>query len=148
MYGSCKIYFDIIANCISCLFPYILTAQDLSPSMTMNSFMELFELTEEDCCQQMSYFHLSLISMSCCGNWQLLPSHLDMKPITAEDISRDNTGEDEKRFKFFRKWKQTKGSEATYGRLISALLAIDSREDAESICKLLKSQVTEEGECI
>ena len=46
--------------------------------------------------------------------------------------------EDEKRATFFAKWKEAKGSDATYKALISALLEIGCAEDAECVCKLLK----------
>ncbi len=34
-------------------------------------------------------------------------------------------------------WREVKGPEATYRNLIQALLAIESVEDAEEVCKLL-----------
>ena len=52
------------------------------------------------------------------------------------DIDQGPGGEDEKRRNFFFKWRDTKGSGATYKTLISALLEIDCREDAENVCKL------------
>ncbi len=53
----------------------------------------------------------------------------------ASDI--DNKGEKEKRHTFLIKWRDVKGSEATYRNLIQALLTIESVEDAEEVCKLL-----------
>ena len=40
---------------------------------------------------------------------------------------------------FFSKWKEAKGSGATYRALISALLKIKCVEDAEGVCELLKN---------
>ena len=55
--------------------------------------------------------------------------------------------EGEKRREFFLGWKEKKGSGATYGCLIRALLKIKSRQDAESICKLLQASTSAQRSC-
>ena len=37
-------------------------------------------------------------------------------------------------------WKQRKGKDATYRHLIDALIKIECREDAETVCEIFKSQ--------
>ena len=99
--------------------------------------MEDYALTEGDCAKQISNYHLNKVS---CRKWRLLPCLLGMEKIVAGDVDRDCAEEEEKRFEFFSRWKEMRGSAATYGSLISALLTIKCREDAESICKLLRSE--------
>ena len=56
--------------------------------------------------------------------------------------SRELKTEEEKRLAFFKRWKKEKGFEASYGALVTALLKIKNREDAEKICALLKNSPT------
>ena len=99
-----------------------------------------YNLTEDVCGQQVSPVHLEDISRSHCKHWRKLPAHLGLPEIMASDIDRKQVEESEKRHIFFFGWKDRKGSDATYRSLISALLKIDCRQDAESICKLLQPQ--------
>ena len=68
----------------------------------------------------------------------MLPSHLGVPQIYVHDINRNSTEESERRSNFFFGWKELKGSAATYKALITALLDIDCREDAEGVCRFLK----------
>ena len=114
----------------------------MKPSFDFVSIMELFKLTEEDCNQPIRDFHLNKIAMYYCSKWRWLPCHLGMERIVAKDISCTSAAEEERRFHFFNEWKERRGSEATYKNLICALLSIDCREDAESICKLLQASLS------
>ena len=121
------------------LEPELLNNPDRSSdSMTVDCLMKYYSLADNDCDQPISDSHLDDISLSHCGQWRLLPCRLGMKNIVTGDINRDFAIEKEKRREFFFEWKQIRGSDATYKSLISALLAIKSREDAESICKILQ----------
>ncbi len=102
--------------------------------VTVNYLMERYSLTEDKCSQPISDYHLNKIH---CSKWKQLPCYLGLDKIVAGDVSRDCATEEEKRFEFFSKWKETRGSDATYKSLISALLDCQCREDAESVCKLL-----------
>ncbi len=51
-------------------------------------------------------------------------------------VKLSHKGEKEKRHTFLIKWREVKGSEATYRNLIQAL-TIESVEDAEEVCELL-----------
>ena len=106
------------------------------------SILRHYELTEEDCAQQISDAHLADISESHCEHWRSLPAQLKIKTIVAKDIDRGAKEENEKRHAFFEKWKQERGCDATYKCLILGLLEIKDRESAESVCKLLKKSLT------
>ena len=75
---------------------------------------------KEDCNKPVSDAHLERISSSCC------------------DSECSHPDPEMKRLYFFRRWKKRKGSGATYSELIKALLAIDSRQDAERVYAILK----------
>ena len=106
--------------------------------MVVSSLMEHYKLLEKDCNTQISDSHLQKISQSCCKKWRSLPSYLKMEDIVASDIDYESKGEEEKRHAFFKQWKQKRGSNATYIALISALLEISCRQDAEKVCELLQ----------
>lgn len=97
-----------------------------------------YHLREEKCRQQISDVDTDEISRSLCRKWRSLPSHLGMNTIDADDIDRGPGNEEEKRRNFLLKWKHLKGSGATYEKLITALLEINCRADAEGVCKLIQ----------
>ncbi len=102
------------------------------------SFRELLEVIEEDCKEQVSDDHLEIISRSHCKHWRRLPAHLGLKHNVAEDIDKGPGDEGEKRHKFLLQWKEIKDFEATYKHLIYALLQIQCKQDAGSVCKILR----------
>ena len=61
----------------------------------------------------------------------------------AEDIDKSQKGEREKRHDFLLKWKDVEGSDATYGQLITALLKIKCKQDAEKLSGMLKQSVSQ-----
>lgn len=65
-----------------------------------------------------------------------------LESIVADDIDKSQVSEDQKRRTFFKQWKQMNGFDATYKNLISALLKIKCRQDAEHVCKLLQESNT------
>lgn len=103
----------------------------------MELLKEHFKIKEEDWSKEVSDSDLKEISHSYCSEWRLLPYYLGMKDIAVKNIERNKDGEEERKHAFFRQWKQEKGFDATYKQLISALLKIGHREDAENVCKLL-----------
>ena len=82
--------------------------------------------------------HLNAISRSYCNQWKILIPYLKMKGITEDDVDAHSGSPREKRRIFLRKWKRVKGSEATYERLVCALLEIECRNEAEGVCQLLQ----------
>ena len=60
----------------------------------------------------------------------------------ADDIELSPGDEGTKRHRFLKRWKEIKGSAATYAQLIEALLQIDSAQDAEKVCAVLKDSIS------
>ena len=112
----------------------------------INTLCAHFELADQNLDKVISDVHLDKIAQTRCTYWQSLPSRLGLPDIVAKDIDRDFPTESDKRREFFRQWKQRKGSEATYRRLVKALLGINQRQDAEYVCKLLPKAGTSSSE--
>ena len=87
--------------------------------------------------QKVSDMHIEEISRCYCSQWRRLYSYLEMDKIVCSDVDRMSMSEKEKRHIFFSEWSQRKGCDATYSRLLYALLKTGCREDAEGVCKLL-----------
>ena len=107
-------------------------------SSTFFRLMSQYRLTERQYNKQVSDTHLEKLSRSGCKQWKSLPPHLKLETIVAEDIDKRQKEEREKRYEFLLKWKDMEGSSATYGLLITALLKIKCRQDAEKLCEMLK----------
>ena len=104
-----------------------------------------YKLTENDCKREISDTDIVEIASSFDGKWRtMLPPHLEMHSIVVDDIVGDSrlSEEVEKRCAFYKKWKHQKGFKATYETLISALLQLRFKEDACSVCKILKKTVS------
>ena len=125
-------------TCVYFYFVFLCLAH-LSPSYYQ---MESFELTDEDYNKQVSDKHLEELSRTHCRKWRQLPSHLDMDDIVEHDLDQNPSDERKKRHDFFKEWKETQGSNATYKKLINALLTTGSRNDAEYLCQLLKGSAS------
>ena len=105
---------------------------------------EVYGLSEEDLSVAVSEKDLERIARSCCKDWKSLPTHLELETILVEDIEKSQAHDErEKRHNFLRQWKRMKGSAATSKQLVSALLEIDSVEDAEKVCSILKDSAPE-----
>jgi len=111
-------------------------------SVKLHSLLEQYSVTEEECVLQVSERHVSDIALSHCRKWRYLPSYLELEDIVKSDIDHGAGSEEEKRHSFLLKWREVKGSSATFKKLINALLEIDCHQDAESVCKLLKNVVS------
>ena len=79
------------------------------------------------------------IASHCCEEYWRLPPHLGIEDTVFDDIKRDEKSEPERKLALFKKWKQTKGSGATYKAIIAAFLKIELMDDAEKVCKWAKS---------
>ena len=108
--------------------------------MSMENVLTQYELTEDDCMKKITDKDLDSICNTCSFPYGRMAPHLKVEQACAEDIKQDTNlrSESDRRSSLLKKWKQSKGSEATYKALLSALLGIERREDAEVICKLLK----------
>ena len=80
--------------------------------------------------------HINKIAHIFFNNWKKLYSHLGMEVKDIEVIEAEPKSSD----KAVILWKQRKGKDATYRHLIDALIKIECREDAETVCEIFKSQ--------
>ena len=96
-----------------------------------------YQITEATISRQVTDQHIDEISRSYCKKWRLLLTQFEMEKIVADDIGRKNIDEDEMRHDFLSKWTEEKGSEATYKVLISALLKIKQKKEAEGVCEMI-----------
>ena len=108
-------------------------------SSEFSSILSHFKLREKDCEKTVTDNHLDEISLNCCacGDWRFLASLLELEDSVASDIDCKTCDEKGKKRDFFREWRQRKGHEATYKKLILALLKRKQQQDAEKVCKLL-----------
>ena len=115
----------------------------MSDSSTVNvsTLLAYYELGEEICNRQITDRHLDEIASSYCRRWKSLRAELGLKAIVEHDIDSIPGDEEGKRHALFNKWKLMKGSSATYKALISALLEIRCRDDAEGVCEVLKQSL-------
>jgi hypothetical protein len=104
----------------------------------LSSLLEHHQLQVRECNRPISTKHLDDLALSHCREWRKLPSRLEMDDIVVHDVDMEPIKEDRKRRAFFLKWKEIKGSEATYKKLIVALLAIRCRGDADGVCQMLR----------
>ena len=130
-------------------------SRESQPATEMGSgrtkFLQLmgqYGLTEEYYNLPVKYTHLQKLSRSGCEKWKSLPPYLELENIVATDIDMSQKKAEEKRYDFFLQWKVIKGLTATYKWLISALLKIKCRQDAERLCKMLKKSVRQSQLCI
>lgn len=103
----------------------------------MDSLLKKYEIKTEECEQKICERHLQQISSGCCKNWKRLHPHLKIDKVIVSDIDSKSVDGEEKRLDFFQRWVMQEGSDATYSKLIEALLATKNREDAEYVCMLL-----------
>ena len=106
-------------------------------------FMVNLKLTEDDWNKPLTDIHISDICRKACGKWKLLSPYLGgMEEIDISDIENTFAEEEVRRSKFLKRWREKMGSEANFKRLISALLRIKCRRDAEIVCGLLQLQIS------
>ena len=111
----------------------------MTEHVELTFLMEQYRLSESDCGIQVTDIHLEKLSNILGRKWRSLPAYLEMKSTVIDDIDYERLGCDEsdKRLSFLNKWKEMRGTQATYRKLINALLEINCRNDAEKVCKLL-----------
>lgn len=103
----------------------------------LESLLRKCKLKDQDLEKQITEKHRDKISRTCCTKWKCLPPYLGIEPIVKHDIDCDSSEEVVKRSKFLSQWNEKKGSDATYKKLIHALIEIDCVADAERVCELL-----------
>lgn len=111
-------------------------AEAAVPSV-LNSLIRQYQLPDVEYDKAPTKTYLDKISNIPFSQWRLLPPPLEIDSSVVDTIDHDITDERVRRREFFNQWKQSKGSDATYRKLISALLDIGCREEAEKVCRLL-----------
>ena len=106
--------------------------------MCDSEFLDYFDLKPEDVNVKIDVQHINEIAKICIKEWDCLHTKLG---IDTKDIAATEAGSSQNRsLQIICLWKKQNGREATYKRLIDALIKIKSREEAESVCEILKSQ--------
>ncbi len=105
---------------------------------TVDSLMQKFGVSAAACDSKVTEVHLQEISQNHCSKWRDLPTPLGLSKMAVNDLEYKPGGEGGKRKAFLETWQQQMGGDATYRALITALLNVQSRDDAESVCKLLQ----------
>ena len=67
------------------------------------------------------------------------------KTIISDIENKQGHSEQDKRERFFLKWQEVRGSEATYAALVNALLKAKYEKGANYLCKVLQVSATREG---
>ena len=101
-------------------------------------------LKEEDLKQKCSQEHRE--EMKKFISWESVGPYLSrIDVINMRDIRKDGEGEEGKRRLLIDKWEELNGNGATYDDMITATLKAKKREEAEKVCRLVKS--THAPEC-
>ena len=128
---------------LACQLPAAVAEEQARQVMahSLESLIVRYHLTEEDVSKQITDEHIEVISSSTslCSQWKSLPVHLGLATTIVGDIDSTPVTETEKKRDFFTTWKKEQGSNATYRKLLGALLEVPCKQDAESVCQLLKS---------
>ena len=110
-----------------------------------SKILKIYHLKENDAVldNKVSIVHATEIAAHHCHEWRRLLVFLFSEDEEPNSIKKDIEkveGPQQQRDEFFNVWKKKKGKEATYKALISALLHIGCREDAEVVCKILSGE--------
>ena len=103
----------------------------------LSDLLEHYHLKEDDVNKELEIQDIEAISYSCKSKWKYLLIRLGLKEMDFADAENLKTDQ-EKRSQNLTNWKQKKGSDATFKRLIIAQLEIECRDDAENVCKILQ----------
>lgn len=69
--------------------------------------------------------------------WRMVAPHLELSKQDIESIDCDAKSEDEKRLLMLQKWKQISIFNATYRKLLEALLSIKRADQARKVCQMI-----------
>lgn len=109
--------------------------------ITVPKLMADYGISDAACDATVTELHIMEIIKKYCSKWREMYVYLNVDKIIVNDLKYAPGDEEDKRQRFFGAWKQENGSGATYRVLLTALLGVKSREDAEAVCKLIQGQV-------
>lgn len=77
---------------------------------------------QEECTSEVADVDLEKFTHTHAQDWRCLPPHLEMHGIIVKHLERKLVDERERRYNFFTEWHSQKGSDATYEKLVKALV--------------------------
>ena len=104
----------------------------------MTELLQIYNLKpdtlERECSEQ------ELLDVGDFISWDVVGPRLpEITTQDMEDLSRDKYNQDQKRQKLLKLWNERNGSCATFHVLITTMLKVKKRNEAEKVCKLLMS---------
>ena len=98
------------------------------------SFLSPLDLLDAPCSNE----HMFTIATNCTFDWRVVGRRLLFdRPQTVADIDREDKSEEVKRDKMFEKWKEMKGSRATYRALMEVFEDAGNHQGAEMVKELV-----------
>ena len=110
----------------------------MEPPPTLEELVREVGISVDLLDQRCSDEHLKSISLFL--DWRNVAPHLGLSERDIEDIISEERKESDRRLKALRKWKKKYSYKATLKSLVMVLLKIESGDDAEKVCRSLKSQ--------
>ena len=108
----------------------------------MAELQQRYNLRSEDLDKPCSYQHT--LDIATFVSWKVVGPRLGrIEQRDMDDISLDKYNEQEKRENLLELWVERNGSNATYNAIITVMLEVKKRSEAEKVCKLL----TPKGRC-
>ena len=102
----------------------------------LNLLMKIYQVTYEDCKQQVTDIHL--YELSCYPlKWESLIPNLKMDNSVIRKIECNPGDKGRKKAAILQGMELQKGTEATYREIVNTLLEIGYWNESEGICKLL-----------
>ena len=93
-----------------------------------------YHLTQDALNRKVSDAHILAIQQTI--SWREVGKHL-LKKVDMDDIKRDGFDGAERRDMMLAKWQERSGSDATYDKLINAMISARKIEEAEGVCQLI-----------
>lgn len=115
-------------------------------TITTEDLIQQWNLSEALCSQQISDQRIQYFCLRRGTNWESLCVPLEMDSVVVSNIKGRESDPFQQRIQFFETWKLQHGQDATYFKLITALLSIQHRLDAEYICELLQTNTGRSNE--
>ena len=122
----------------------------------LSSLLMFYNLKEEDWHHRFLENDLEIFARCRCSDWKSLPDILGVDKRLADSPppqpSRDDDSDYEfpsmrdRKQEFFTHWRRVKGRDATYKKLIDALIEIKSWHGTDRVCRLLRSSLS--AKCI
>ena len=93
-----------------------------------------YHLTQNELNRKISSEHILVIQQTI--SWRQVGKFL-LKRVTLDDIQKDGTDETTRRDMMLAKWQERFGNDATYDKLIDAMIKAEKIEEAEGVCNLI-----------